>query len=212
MKVNRCVVILSGGRPPFDIRDGDMIICADSGAESLVSTGAQPDIVIGDMDSIDMMVMAELEKRGVTMEVYPEDKDLSDGELTVMNAISRNPKQIEIYGGMRGRSDHILASFHLLYCIPKEIHAVLHLEGDEVILLREGSEFKGTTEKPVISVLPASKRAKVTMEGVKWELKERVIEIGSTLGIHNESLDGKVTIEAVEGDVYLIFASDPEPS
>lgn len=212
MKGNRCVVILSGGRPPFDIRDDDITICADSGATSLVSAGGSPDIVIGDMDSIDTAVLAELEKRGVTIEVHQRDKDLSDGELAVMNAISRHPKQIEIYGGKRGRSDHILASFHLLYCIPEGILATLHLEGDEVLLIRDGSEFKGTTDKPVISVLPASKRAKVTMDGVKWELKERVIEVGSTLGIHNEPRSGKIRIEAVEGDIYLIFANDPDLS
>jgi thiamine pyrophosphokinase len=207
-KVNRCVVILPGGRPPFHITEGDLVICADGGALSILSEGSMPDILVGDMDSLTREQVGEMKEKGVILEVHPREKDLADGELAVRKAVSYSPGRIDIFGGKSGRSDHILSSFHLLFNIPRAIESVLHLENDDIILIREGFELLAAPEKPVVSVLPASPQARITIEGLKWDLVDHTLELGSTLGIHNELRENRFRIKAEKGDIYLILADE----
>jgi thiamine pyrophosphokinase len=186
----------------------DRIICADDGSIPLISSGIYPDILIGDLDSISKEKVEEMEREGVMIERFPRDKDLSDGELAVRKAVSFSPERIEIYGGKGGRSDHILSSFQLLFIVPHEIQTVLNLDDDEIILMREGNSLESTTGKTVISILPASKRSRVTVSGMKWNLSDHLLEVGTTLGIHNEVKDGSFRLTVNEGDVFLIMADD----
>lgn len=208
LKTKRCVVILSGGLSPFNIMEDDTVICADSGILSLHKEDMIPDILIGDMDSLPTKFVKEMERKGVTVEIYPREKDLSDGELAIKRAVAFSPLSIDIFGGKCGRADHILSSFYLLYKIPEEIESTLHLDSDQVILVREGNSFMGSTDRSVVSVLPAFERARVTLKGLRWELKNHLITMGSTLGIHNESTGKPFEVMAEKGDIYLIFADE----
>jgi thiamine pyrophosphokinase len=207
----RCVVILSGGLPLSNLSKDDMVICADSGILSLGKGERQPDILIGDMDSLPPELVDTTRKKGVSVEVHPREKDLTDGELAVKRAISLSPDKIDIYGGKCGRADHVLTSFHLLHSIPQEIESTLYLDHDQVILIREGSSFFGSTGKSVVSILPAFKSAMVTLRGLKWELEHQAISTGSTLGIHNESMGKPFEVMAESGDIYLILADEVPP-
>ena len=207
----RCVVILSGGMPPFNIKEDDMVICADSGILPFEREERLPDILIGDMDSLPDHFIEKMRVKGVKVEKYPEDKDLSDGELAIKRAITFSPDLIEIYGGKTGRIDHVLSCFHLLHRIPHGIQSVLTLDEDQVILIREGDTHQGRTLKSVISVLPAFRKARVTLRGLKWQLEDHPIEIGSTLGIHNEYMGRPFQVKAESGDIYLILADEGSP-
>ena len=65
------------------VSDCDLIYAADSGAETALSCGITPAKVIGDMDSIDPDTLVFLNNKGVSVDVYPAEKDMSDAELCI---------------------------------------------------------------------------------------------------------------------------------
>jgi thiamine pyrophosphokinase len=163
-------------------------------------------MIIGDMDSIAQGLPEELGRKGTIIEFHPADKDCSDGELAIEKALEYSPAAIDVYGGKCGRADHILSSYHLLFRIPEEIRAALYLEGDEVILIREGRRMEINTARKVVSILPASEEVEVSTFGLKWELKDHTIEMGSTLGIHNEPLKEIFSVDVKRGNVFVILS------
>src|SRR6185503_5132730 len=114
----KAIVVAGGDAAPEDaaqLAGADVIIAADSGAGWVVSRGALPDIVIGDMDSIDPELLRRLTDDGAAVEAHPAEKDASDAELAVGRAVAAGADEIVILGGLRGaRLDHELANLLLL--------------------------------------------------------------------------------------------------
>ena len=96
------------------LKRDDYIICADGGTRHALSLGLTPHLVIGDMDSIETGQWRELEKAGVSIELFPGDKNETDLELAINRAVELGPKQILIIGALGGRLDQMLGNIALL--------------------------------------------------------------------------------------------------
>ena len=63
----KAVVIACGAVEPDDaawLDEADLVIAADGGAGPLHRIGGRPDVLIGDMDSVDAGLLARLEAAG----------------------------------------------------------------------------------------------------------------------------------------------------
>ena len=113
-------MIFSGGelRDPNwhrrQIKEGDYLIGADSGAEHLLSLGFSPHQVVGDLDSLTAKSREKLEALGVPLYQHPAGKEATDTELALAEALKRSPEEIIIFAGFGDRQDHSLANSHLL--------------------------------------------------------------------------------------------------
>ncbi|MGA1821741.1 MAG: thiamine diphosphokinase [Thermoplasmatota archaeon] len=202
------LILLSGAVPPEDLSSFDPIICADSGYRSLDGTGVIPTILIGDMDSVGRRYLEHAVKAGVAIIPHDRDKDWTDGELAVSRSLEMNVSEIVICGGLDGRLDHILSSFHLLNLIPPPVKGELRMGSSRVILLREGESICLDGGSEIISVLPSSDSCVVTERGFKWNLARHRIEKGSTRGIHNEIVGKEAFIGIDEGCAYIVISTE----
>ncbi|MDD2534755.1 MAG: thiamine diphosphokinase [Eubacteriales bacterium] len=126
----RLVIVLSGQILSDDgllklLDKQDVLICADGGARHLRRINRVPDLLVGDLDSIETADLAWLQASHVTIERYPSVKNETDAELAVVSALHRltqnvagespvqiPPEKIEIVflGALGGRPDHVLAN------------------------------------------------------------------------------------------------------
>src|SRR5579859_3068495 len=89
------VVIFAGGtyRPGTAsqnaLASADIIIAADSGAETALRLGHIPAYVVGDFDSLDAQLVEQLRARGSHIISAPVQKDETDTELAVQLAIDQ---------------------------------------------------------------------------------------------------------------------------
>ena len=63
------MLVVTGGpaaRDPGPLPLHDLVIAADSGAEHAPALGLTADVLVGDMDSVDPTLLADLEKRATT--------------------------------------------------------------------------------------------------------------------------------------------------
>jgi len=88
----------------------DLLLCADGGALHVLGWGLTPDVVIGDMDSLDAAHLEQLEAAGIELILYPPHKDETDLELALERALQEGASEITILGALGGRIDQTLAN------------------------------------------------------------------------------------------------------
>ncbi len=205
------VVVLAGDfslSPAIEhvLRAADLVIAADGGADRLRGFPRLPDILIGDLDSINDERLASLQAQKVEIIKFPEDKDATDAELAVFEAAERGATAITILGGRGGpRADHEFANLLLLAHPRLERVDVRFLTATtEVRALGPGKHELAIRPGGTISMVPVTATARgVSISGVRWPLKQQDLTLGSTYTVSNEVTDPEIRVEITEGAVLL---------
>lgn len=189
-------------------------IGVDRGTVYLLENGLEPNVAIGDFDSVTIEDYSVLKERHINIVKYPAEKDETDMELALHLALNRyKPKLIRIFGATGGRLDHFFANIHL-FTVTKEKHPNVSLE---VIDKRNTIEVKTpglykiekSVDKCYISFIPMTKTVEnLTLEGFKYPLKNRHISFGSTLCISNELIYDSGTYSFSKGILLVIRSGD----
>src|ERR1700674_2639024 len=80
------------------VLDRPYVVAADGGAATALAFGMPPDVVVGDLDSIEAPVLADLKRRGVPVETHPRDKNATDGQLAIERALLVEPASLWLLG------------------------------------------------------------------------------------------------------------------
>ncbi len=189
------------------LRPGDRIICADGGAHHARFIGLTPDVVVGDMDSLDPALRVELEAAGVRFEMHPARKDETDLELALRLAIGEGASEIEVWAMLGGRLDQSLANL-LLLARPEWATARLRMvDGNQMAWPLHSGQEAAIEGSPgdLLSLVPLSPLVSgVTLDGVEWPLRAANLYFGSTLTISNR-LTGPVAHLCLEEGLVLVI-------
>lgn len=164
-----------------------LVVAADRGAARALAFGFEPDLVVGDLDSIDQATLAELRQRRVPIEVHPRDKDATDGQLAIDRALAWRPSYLLLIGFLGGpRLDQALASVLLLAQV--QARAIVLDERNECQLVRPGGDHMWRTQSgEVDSLIPIGADVDgVSTRGLRWPLVRDRLVLGDTRGISNE--------------------------
>jgi thiamine pyrophosphokinase len=187
------------------------VVAADGGAATALAFGFQPDVVVGDLDSIAASVLADLRLRGVPIETYPRDKDATDGQLAIERALQVQPARLWLLGFLGGpRLDQALA--HVFFLARLGTPAVILDERNECMLLLPGSEHAWPTEPgEVVSLIPlAGDVTGVVTRGLRWPLHGERLHLGDTRGVSNEP-DAAEARVSIEHGQLLVTRHFPDP-
>ena len=201
--MKRCVIVGAGeiyGR--VDIKDGDFVIAADGGYEHLARESVAPDVLVGDFDSIDSLPFIE-DARIVR---YPVEKDETDMYLAYRIGAQNGCDEFYIYGGMDGpRVDHTMANFQLLHYL-SEHGAKGYLIGvrQNAAVITDGIAF-AAEQTGTVSVFCLGQEALVDIEGLKYSLKDGLLQPSFPLGVSNQFIGKKGKITVKKGTVLVIW-------
>jgi thiamine pyrophosphokinase len=182
---------------------GARVIAADSGIRHSAALGVVPELWVGDFDSVDdddRRVWAT-----VGREVYPSDKDKTDGELAADAAIARGATALILVGAFGGeRADHAFLHMTSAIGLAERGFATRLTSGRE-----EGQPVLPGRMRPdlpqgtLFSLLPFSDLSGLSIRGVKWPLSERFVPFGSSLTMSNV-VDGDCEITLTGGRAMLV--------
>jgi len=185
-------VILLGGHLTLTERlrrqiEGARVIAADSGIVHADTLGVMPELWMGDFDSSPEAFPDRFSQ--VEKVIYPQDKDLTDGEIAANRAIELGATRLILAGAFGGnRSDHGLMHLTAAFALRSRLGEVILTSGtEEAIPLVPGEKLK--TDYPagtLFSVLAWSDLKGLTLKGAKWPLENRDVEFGSSLTLSNE--------------------------
>ena len=192
------------------VRAGDWVICADGGARHARAMGLVPDVVVGDLDSIDPGLRAELEATGARFEVHPARKDETDLELALRLAVAGGVAEIDVLAVLGGRLDQSLANL-LLLARPEWASAKVRvIEGNEVAWPVRGGQTATVTGAvgDTLSLVPLTSTVTgVTLGGVEWPLHDATLYFGSTWTISNALSAPTARLQVGEGLVLVVHQS-----
>lgn len=207
------VIIVSGGRlvdPVFFHKKiakikNRLVICCDGGARNFQYLGIKPDVVIGDMDSIDPAQLESYSVQGIKIIKYSENKDFTDTELALDYALKFNPEEILIWGALGGRIDHTLANVFLLFKgQEKGINTYLVDEYGEAFVLDKRAVFINETGKTVSLLALSSKVTGITLKGFLYPLEKGTLKMGETRGVSNIINEDRASISVRSGKLLVI--------
>lgn len=206
----RAIVFVNGIVPDYEamsrwIEPDDYLICADGGVAHCLAIGRQPDLVVGDMDSITRETLAQLESAGAELERYPRSKNQTDLELALERALRDGADDVLILGALGGRLDQTLANLLILaqrdWPVP-----VLIAEGNQVAEALHGGETVELIgeQGSVVSLIPLSHEvAGISYTGLEYSLTDAALSLGSTRAVSNLVKESPASI-SIETGVALI--------
>ena len=214
MNKGNCILIGAGDLAVSEIPIGenDLCIAVDAGYEYCKLLEITPDYILGDFDSIsekEAKSVAKIAKqRDGKVIILPVEKDDTDMLAAIKLGLSEDYQSFRIYGGMGGRIEHTIANMQCLLYL-KEHNAVGYLmDGTGMILVAKEEEisFQDSLEG-YMSLFSMGDKATVSIENMKYLLKEQEITNSFPIGISNEFIygsKGKVTVH--KGAVVMIVS------
>lgn len=204
------VQVIATGADPDPIRRiiGDHVICADGGLDAALAAGAVVDVVVGDLDSAGSDTLAAVEDQAEVVRAAA-DKDETDLELAIAEALARGASRITVHVAVGGRLDHQLANLAVLASPRWQVAAIDAFVGrHRVFVVHPGS---GAVSLPLgrgapVAVQPMGGPARVTTSGVRWPLTNEWLDALSARGISNEATADSPTIQVSDG-VVLVMSS-----
>jgi thiamine pyrophosphokinase len=190
--MNKPVIIVSNGELGKwiinNIHVGDFVIGVDRAAYWLITHKVIPDVAIGDFDSTGIKERTVIQKKVKVFKQYSPEKDFTDTELALVYAFTLHPSLIIIYGGSGTRMDHTLGTIHLLErCQRKGIPAVFYDQTNELRVVGRGRTIlEKRVGKRYVSVIPVSDSISISLQGFKYNITQKTIRRGQTIGISNE--------------------------
>lgn len=206
------VLIVAGGKKPslellHKYKDKcDFIIAADSGADILKQEKITYHLLLGDFDSVkDRTVLKE---DGHEILVYKCEKDFSDTEAAVREAIKLKPVNIYLLGATGTRMDHFLSNLNLLRLIKEnKIHGEIIDENNRIYLIDQTTIIK--KDSPFISFSAFLEDVEgFSLEGFKYPLKYHKLRFGESLTVSNEILESHGKVSFPKGLVLVNHSRD----
>ncbi len=201
-----CYIFGAGNCEGAVITDDSLVISADGGYEYLKKANIEPDIVMGDFDSLGYI------PEGDSVTVFPAVKDKTDMAIAVEKGLSEGADTFVIYGGMGGRFDHTLANIQLLtFIAQKGKKAFLLGEGTVITAVCNGEICFDKKNDGYISVFSHSEKSSgVYISGLKYELDNAEINNTVALGVSNEFTGKNAKIRVENGTLIIVWKQKPE--
>lgn len=213
------ILVVSGGKVEEDVVkmltntfEYSKIIGVDKGLEILDLLGINPSIICGDFDTVNAIIFNKYKgKEECVIKEFPPMKDYTDTHLAVDIAIEEGATVIDICGGTGSRIDHLLGNLGVVaYALTKGVKVYIWDENNRIQIIDKGIVMKKDDGfGKYVSLIPYGGEASgVTLKGFKYLLSNATLKQEESLGVSNELVDEKGTIEIEKGRLVVIEARD----
>jgi len=183
----------------------EWVICADGGANWARIFGIIPNMVIGDMDSLNEDERLYLEGKGTSFCHFPPEKDFTDTYLALDIARKEGADDITIWGGTGSRLDHTMAN---IFSAARFTIGGMKIRFESptvtIYLVKDRLLLKGQIGDTVSVLAVGERAAGVSLVGFKYSLREVVLEANKPIGVSNIITEKESLIQVASG-ILVVF-------
>ena len=200
--MKNCVIFCAGGFEKLwePMAEDDLVIAADGGLTHTRALGVQPDVILGDFDSLGYVPEGA--------EVFPVEKDDTDAMLAIRMGLQKGCDRFVLYGSLDGeRVDHTVANFQALQFLADRGARgyLVGLKQVATVIKNDAVTFPATQEG-ILSVFCMGANAEgVTLRGLKYNLENATLQAGFPLGVSNHFVGENGEISVKKGSLLLIW-------
>ena len=209
----KCIVICAGdltlGEIP--VAEEDLVIAVDGGLDYCAVLNVEPDLILGDFDSLSEEEYAAVEQ---LEQQIPErvirlqrEKDETDGLAALQEGLKRGYTEFRIYAGTGGRFDHTLANIQCLLYLKNRGASGYLVDGTGMMLVikNEAVHFRRNL-KGTLSLFSMVEESKgVPIRGMKYELEPASVRNDFPIGISNEFIGQEAEILVEDGTLVCML-------
>jgi thiamine pyrophosphokinase len=182
--------------------EGARVIAADGGMAHAKLLRLVPELWVGDFDSTSQALSEHW--HNVPRQTHPVEKDASDGELAISEALRRGATSLVLVGGLGGQLDHVLAHAGFLVALTRRDIAAFMTSGtEEARGLVSEMQLSDLATGTRLSIMPLTDLAGLSISGVKWPLQGAKVPLGSAMTLAN-IVTGNVQVSLKFGHAILI--------
>ncbi|MCI8688093.1 MAG: thiamine diphosphokinase [Lawsonibacter sp.] len=186
---------------PYPVQ-GDYVIAADRGFDSLMAYGVTPNLAVGDFDSLGHRPSHP------NVIQLPAEKDDTDMVYAIRKGLALGYRRFVLLGGVGGRLEHTLGNLQLLDWLALHgAQGFLAGEKTAATCLRDGKSISFPPSMTgYLSVLCNSGTAEgVTLSGLKYPLEDYTLTGSFPLGVSNQFLGVEAAVSVEKGSLLLIW-------
>ncbi|MCP4750579.1 MAG: thiamine diphosphokinase [Proteobacteria bacterium] len=207
------LVLLNGEKPSKTLLEEfwyrvDYRVCADGAAEVLYQYQLEPDIILGDLDSL----RSEIGNGFPAVEILKiPDQNTTDGEKAFQYCLDNRFQKIQVFGALGKRADHglynlgLLKKFHL-----KGIETTIHTEDEEIFLLDKKHRFFGRPGTRISLIPIFGTVTGVVTQGLVYPMNQTTLELGSFSSISNEFAEESASVDLASGELLALIERKKE--
>ncbi len=207
-KETKYAVIMANGFFPSNdiltdiIHNSNFILCADGGAKKAHELSIKPNVILGDLDSINEDTLSYFRDLRIPI-VKKSSQNINDLEKAIIYLIENGHEKIVLTGISGGRDDHSFTVFQLLKKYNTEVNIIVYSENSKIFLLNNGQHKITSIKNQTISLFPFPIAEDIYTEGLKYPLNHEPLKEGSN-GLSNVALENSIKIKIGSGNL-LVF-------
>lgn len=233
MKDGNCIIISAGDLTvsEINVEKDDFVIACDGGYDYCRVLSIQPNLIIGDFDSMTEDSISDMEKHieskefsfqsdsqktyldnysssGKNIIQLPPEKDDTDTLAAIRIGLKEGYKSFKIYGATGGRLEHTIANIQCLIYLKEQDATGYLCDGNGLIFIaqNEAIAFNPNMEG-YLSLFSMSEEATgVNIKGLKYTLEDGKLTNSFPIGISNEFIGEKAEISVEKGTLLGIIS------
>ena len=202
----RCVIVTAFGdieiaAKKINLSNKDFIIAADYGFYKAKEINVLPDLIVGDMDSVQEKNIPN----DILFQKYSPIKDDTDTLIAIKEGIKRGFLDFIILGGLGGRLDHTLANLQCIKYVKNHGGNCYIIDNNSKCTVIKNETLTVFNDYKYFSLFCFSNKATgVTLKGFKYPLNDATVIDDFPIGVSNEimSKEGQVTV--INGELLII--------
>ena len=212
--MDRCIVTGAGELtvPGIEVKDGDFVIAADAGFSHCERLGIEPDLIVGDFDSLkegDGEALEEIRRREPErILTLPSEKDDTDMLAAIRVGLEKGCREFFLYGGLGGRLGHTIANIQCLNYLKERGASGYLTDASGLIQVAKNETIRfEKRETGWLSLFSLGEKAEgVTLRGLKYELTDAVVTNSFPIGVSNEFIGKEAAVTVRNGTLLILTA------
>lgn len=198
--MNKCFIIgaCKDSQKDFTYDDTDFIIGVDGGVSFLIEKNYRIDLAIGDFDSLGYVPSLK------DVIILNKEKDDTDMHEALKEGLIRKYESFDIFGCLEGRLDHTIATIQNAYRYAKDGIDIRIYNKTQILTFLTNCKLEIEGEG-YISIFALEEARGVTLKNLKYELKNYTLTPTFPIGVSNEFINKKATIEVKDGCLVIIY-------
>lgn len=176
------------------------LVAADGGANILRRWKIRPHLIIGDLDSVIPLtkrVFSDVET------ILVADQDSTDLEKALDYLVLHKYERALIFGATGRQLDHTVANLSIFLKYKERIELTIKDPLFDIYYVgREKTVDTHAGQR--VSLVPSGLCRGIVTDGLRYALKDEVMEFGRREGVSNEAVGDKVTVRVAKGDLLMM--------